>query len=122
MTEDFFVGIYDPIDVRRNILEGSKEIIKSLESHDRLKQIRKEKLKQYQFMKKIMRELDALIDRLEEELPKSHIRKAIQKEKPEPVVIKKKVYNSEEEYAEQLKKLGKELKKVEKELVSLGKN
>ena len=45
--KDFFVGIYDPQDVRRNVLESSKEVVNSLQSHDSLKSIRRNKLKCY---------------------------------------------------------------------------
>ena len=65
MKDDFFVGIYDPIDVRRNILESSKEIVKSLQSHNALKILREEKLKQYKMMRQVMSELDMLMGRLE---------------------------------------------------------
>ena len=70
--KDFFVGIYDPQDVRRNVLESSKEVVNSLQSHDSLKSIRRNKLKCYKEMRQIMVELDFLVNKLEKSLPNPH--------------------------------------------------
>jgi len=56
--KDYFVGIYDPLDVRRNILESSKELIKSLEGVEDLNKIRLQKLRKYKEMKMVMNELN----------------------------------------------------------------
>jgi hypothetical protein len=76
MTEkDFFVGIYNPKDVKRNVLESSRQVLDSLQSNTKLKKIRYEKIKYYEQMNKIMNELDLLISRLQKKLPKSKLRK-----------------------------------------------
>ncbi|MCM2325545.1 MAG: hypothetical protein NDI94_03720 [Candidatus Woesearchaeota archaeon] len=76
MKEGFFVGIYEPIDVRRNILESSKEIVKSMQAQERLLEIRREKLVQYDKIRSVMDELSMLLAKLKQKLPESHLRKA----------------------------------------------
>jgi 23S rRNA-/tRNA-specific pseudouridylate synthase len=110
--EDFFVGVYDPVDVRRNVLESSKEIIKSLQTYDSLKKTRVTKLELYNQMNRIMKELDLLVGKMQKKLPKSHLRKAIETGKV--------TRNSKnEKLPAELEKLQDQLKAVEKELSSL---
>ena len=78
--KDFFVGIYNPKDVKRNVLESSRQILDSLQSNVKLKKIRYEKIKYYEQMNKVMNELDLLISRLQKKLPKSKIRKSYSRE------------------------------------------
>ena len=87
--DGFFVGVYDPIDVRRNLLENSKELIKSLQSFDALLKIRHQKVKVYRETKEVMNELDLLITKLKSRLPKAHLRKAIEKKRPKRVMSTK---------------------------------
>ena len=97
--KDFFVGIYEPTDVRRSVLESSKEIVESLQSGANLKKIRRDKLLLYDEMRKIMGEINMLINKLNNKLPKSHLRKE---------TIKKEVHP-------EIKKLEKQLRNIETE-------
>ena len=74
--KDFFVGIYNPKDVKRNVLESSRQVLDSLQSNAKLKKIRYEKIKYYEQMNKVMNEIDLLISRLQKKLPKSKLRKS----------------------------------------------
>lgn len=76
--EGFFVGINNPIDVRRNILECSREMIKTLQSIEKIGVIRVEKVKRIQQLKTVARELDLLVTKLRNNLPKTHLRAASQ--------------------------------------------
>jgi len=105
--KDFFVGIYDPADVRRNLLESSKEVVKSLQAYEKLHVIRTQKLKRFKDMKKVMNELDMLIEKLNEKLPKSHLRTAID------------VPQTRTNFSSELQKLEEQLSAVEKELSSM---
>ena len=103
VEKDFFVGIYEPRDVRRNVLESSKEIVNSLQSHDALKTIRRKKLAHYREMRQIMKELDFLVAKLENGLPKPHLRKTHG--------------SSKNKFSDSsVKKLDKQLKDIEKEI------
>lgn len=77
MSEKLFVGIYEPIDVRRNLLEASREVVSSLQSYEKLERIRSNKLRNFEDMKRIMQELDLLVTKLKTKLPKSRLRKAL---------------------------------------------
>jgi len=74
--KDFFVGIYEPLDVRRNLLESSKEIVNSIEINKNIEVIRKQKLVYYEQMRLLMNELDFLFNKLKGKMPKSHLRNA----------------------------------------------
>jgi len=119
MKDDFFVGVYDPIDVRRNLLENSKELIKSLNAFDSLIKIRHQKVKVYRETKEVMTELDLLISKLKTKLPKAHLRKAIEKKRPKPMsrtVSTNLKSDSKEKFISELKNLEREMKNIEKEI------
>jgi DNA repair protein RadC len=97
--KNFFVGIYDPSDVRRNVLESSKEIVKSFQSSKNIKKIREDKLFLYDEMRNIMNELDMLIINLDKRMPKTHLRKTEISNPSDP----------------NLEKLEKEIRNIEKE-------
>jgi len=114
--DNFFVGIYDPVDVRRNLLESSKEIIKSLQSVERLESIRNEKLKLFRKKKELMNELDILVSKLRDRLPKAYLRKALDNKE---LLASKPLYTSKQKFSSELEKLEQELRNVETELSSL---
>ncbi|MBN1503154.1 hypothetical protein JW930_06415 [Candidatus Woesearchaeota archaeon] len=74
MDAEHFVGIDNPMDVRRNILESSREIIQTLQKFDKLKEIREEKLKTLHQLRTVIRELNLLFSKLKAELPSTHLR------------------------------------------------
>ncbi len=112
MADDYFVGIYDPLDVRRNILESSRQVIKSLECHDSIDRIRAEKMKCFKEMKRIMAELDELSARMKKSLPKASFRK----EDPEVKEHEEEHAHANSKFSEELKLLEEQLKSIEKEL------
>ena len=118
--DGFFVGVYDPIDVRRNLLENSKELIKSLQSFDTLLKIRHQKVRAYRETKDVMNELDLLITKLKSGLPKAHLRKAIEKKRPKRIMSTRippdSKSDSREKFISELKKLEQEMKNIEKEI------
>ena len=114
-NQDVFVGVYDPVDIRRNLLESSKEVIKSIQSFENLTKKREGKVKVYKEMKSVMSELDLIMTRLTKRLPKSHLRKAISKDSSKPLI------STYVGFVKELEELGEELQKVEAELLSLKK-
>ena len=115
MEDDYFIGIYDPLDVRRNVLESSKHIIKSLECHDKIEKIRLEKVKSLKEMKKVMSELEMLSSRLKHRMPKSNIRK-IDPEKDSDEDSGADHGHVKTKFSHELKRLEEQLKGIEKEL------
>jgi len=116
--KDFFVGIYDPLDVRRNLLESSREILKSLKTFTDVSEIRKNKLKLYKKMKSVMEELNLLVTKLDKKLPESHLRKKIEKTVSSPVYVAKEK-SKKEGLVNELDKLESQLSEVERELSEL---
>ena len=72
--DDFFVGINNPLDVRRNVLECSREMIQTLQTHEKIKKLREAKIKRTLQLKTVIRELDLLFSKLRTALPKTHLR------------------------------------------------
>lgn len=83
MKEDiFYVGIKNPLELRKNLLENSKNIIKNLQRHEHFKAIREEKIEQIMKLKSVMNDIKKLNIRLKAELPKTELR--AKREKPAP--------------------------------------
>jgi hypothetical protein len=114
--DDYFVGIYEPLDVRRNLLESSKEIIKSLQANENLQRTREMKLRLYREMKRIMEELDLLISKLSKRLPKSGLRKALENDSKK--ISHRVIQVNNPKFNSELEKLEQQLRNVEKDLSS----
>ena len=70
----FYVGVKDPIELRKSLLESSRDIIKSLQKHESFKEIREEKTEQIIKLKNVMSDIEKLNKRLKAELPKIELR------------------------------------------------
>ena len=86
--EKFFVGVHSPIEVRKALLESSRDSIQLLQRYQRLKELREEKLKHVEQLKKVLKRIQVLSTRLNNLLPKSGIRVELEKEK----IVEKKSY------------------------------
>ncbi len=69
VEEEYFVGIKDPIELRKELLLGSKDLITSLKKYDRFTHMRHEKQKYTEQLKRIMDELLVLNKKLRNHLP-----------------------------------------------------
>jgi hypothetical protein len=69
-NEKFFVGVKNPVDVRRDLLNSSKTIINSLIKYEQYRDLREQKLKQVEALKKVMDDLVFLNRKLRTHLPK----------------------------------------------------
>ncbi|MEM3373810.1 MAG: hypothetical protein QW757_05230 [Candidatus Woesearchaeota archaeon] len=117
MTEDLFVGIPEPVDVRRNLLESSRDLIKCLQSYEKLERIREQKLKYFKEMRKVSAELDLLITKLKEKLPKQGIRKLEKTEQKKQIT--ETLIQPNKKLKSDLKKLEEQLQEIEEQLKSL---
>lgn len=115
--EILFVGIKDPDEVKRAILESSRGTIESLERYERFKLIRAKKIAEITRLKGTINEINRLILRLKSELPKPKLpepekgkkAKAIKKPKTQPNLAPKKEFT-------ELEKLESELSEIDKKL------
>ena len=110
--DSFFVGIYNPEDARRNILESSRELVKSLQSYDKLNNVREQKLLLFKEMKTVMEELDLLVGKLKTKLPRSHLRKVHEH-------VSADFKNVNPKFVSELEKLEEQLSSIESELSKL---
>jgi len=68
--ELFFVGIPDPIELRKELLTSSKNIIDSLRRHEKYQNIKDQKLQTIMDLKRVFDELLILNKKLRGKLPK----------------------------------------------------
>ena len=114
----FFVEVQEPDEVRRNILESSKEIVESLERFEKFKGTRKEKMDNINKLGKIVKDINKLAIDLKNSLPESLI-KAMKVSKPEIIEKKKLEERAERKPISELQKLHAELSEIESKLQSL---
>ena len=111
--EQFFVGINNHVDVRRNILECSREMVQTMQSYEKLSRIRDVKIKRIKQLRTVMREMDLLITKLQEELPKTDLRAGVQ----EPA---RRLKISQSPKINEIDRLEEQLKDIESEINRLG--
>ena len=69
-TKGFYVGVKEPVSLRRNLLESSKGIVQSLKDYEKLKLIREERHKKILEFKDKIDEILVLLSDLKEHLPR----------------------------------------------------
>ena len=72
-TKGFYVGVKEPVSLRRNILESLKSVIQRLKDYENLKLIRKEKYKNVLEFRDKINEILVLLSDLKEHLPKHEL-------------------------------------------------
>ncbi len=69
--ESMYVGLIDPVDLRKDLLNSSKIIISSLRKYEAFQQLRAEKETRVSELRKSVREINILIKRLKQMLPET---------------------------------------------------
>jgi len=111
----FYVGIKEPLDLRKNLLEQSKMVVKSLQKYERFKDIRRKKIENIMNLKNIIKEIKKLNNDLMSKLPETKIKT----ERKERKIVPKDKKEIEVELSKtDIKKMG-ELEKLEAELSSI---
>ncbi|MBW2970182.1 hypothetical protein KY309_03180 [Candidatus Woesearchaeota archaeon] len=72
--ELFFVGIRDPVEIRKELLTSSKNLIDSLKRYEQYKDIKEEKLQRITELKRIFDEIMVLNKKLRNHMPKTPLR------------------------------------------------
>ncbi len=118
--ESFFVGIRDSSELRKDILTTSKQVIVSLKRYENFKLLRSEKVKLMFELRKTLKELDFLNQKLRKALPKTNIRAAYEKtqknvsvESVRQVSRKKKQFSELEKLEQQLLSVESKIKRLE---------
>ena len=120
MDDLFYVGIRDPIEVRKELLHSSKSLIDSLRRYEAFKDLKEEKLRQVLQLKHVFDELIVLNKKLRGKFPSMPI-------KPAPVSLARELEEARAPRAKLVPKhekskldvLEEELAKVESRLGSL---
>ena len=69
-TQTFYVGLKEPRELRRQLLESSKGLIQLLQKYEHFKSASAEKEAQTERLKKILTDISMLVNRLKAALPK----------------------------------------------------
>ena len=73
-SEPIFIGLGDPVELRRNILEPTREVIQFLQSYEEFKKVKEEKTHAVDLLKEDLKEIKLTINRLRRLLPRSKIK------------------------------------------------
>ena len=68
--EELYIGINDPLELRREILESSRSVLRLLQRYERFKAIRQDKEELFARLKSLTKEIHELDSRLKTLLPK----------------------------------------------------
>jgi len=72
--ENFYIGIQNPEEIRRYLLESSKEMITTLKRYEEFKKNRMEKAELVAKFNQIMKQINILSNRLKKQFPEAGIR------------------------------------------------
>ncbi|MFC1754943.1 hypothetical protein ACFL96_16385 [Thermoproteota archaeon] len=72
--EIFFVHVKEPVEIRKSILEGSKQIVQLLQRYEIIRQVRLQKVEQVTNLRKNFKDLVVLVNKLKQEMPKVNAR------------------------------------------------
>ena len=128
--ETLYVGVNNPAELRKELLESSKEVIGILKDYDDINSIRTEKIEKIMELKEVLAEIKKLISILNEKLPtekirashpliKKPVKKSVSKvrvEQPRKEAVKKSVPKQSDE----IRKLEDELSEIEARLNKMG--
>jgi len=112
--ELFFVQVLEPLEVRRSILEGLKEIIELLQRFEKFKHIRHEKIAKIQKLGILMRDTNKLMVDLKSRLPQTSLKDAVAKGQKHP-----KAPSRKKDAKQQPRKERSELERLEAELSAI---
>lgn len=114
-VKSFYVGLKDPTDLRRNLLECSKMVVRSLQKYERFRDLRRQKIENTLKLKSIIKEIKKYNNDLMSMLPETKVK---EKKKEKTKIPKGKKEIEEEISKAEIKKMS-ELEKLEAELSSI---
>ena len=111
--EVFYVGIREPREVRKDLLESLKEVLEVMRSYESIKSIRTKKVELFVKLKEIMRQIDLSMNKLKRELPETRLRAKTTQPVSKSAPVERPKYGSEVE------RLERELDDIESKLSKL---
>ncbi|MBU0461219.1 MAG: hypothetical protein KJ574_01395, partial [Nanoarchaeota archaeon] len=70
----FYVHLSEPVEIRKSILESSRQAVRLLQRYESIIELRVKKTEQINNLRKNFRELTLLINKLKQEMPKVNVR------------------------------------------------
>lgn len=119
-SELFFVQVRNPAEVRRNILETLKEIVGVLQSFEKFRQIRHEKVEKINHLRVQIRQANKMLGDLKGKLPQTNLRAVVVREAPVNRIHKKKKKSKAAEQKKEKVSPKKEMTEVERLESQLG--
>ena len=110
-AKGFYVGVKEPVSLRRNLLESSKGIVQSLKDYEKLKLIREERHKKILEFRDKINEILVLLSGLKEHFPKHGLK--------EDVYVKNKTEKTKKGKTKKIDIKTDEIEKLEKDLAEI---
>ena len=118
-NEVLYVGLPSPIELRRTILEATKDAVEMLQKYEKFRAVREEKITTVNQLQEQIREVTKLVNKLKSEMPKVDIR--IKMHQEEEMIENEIIASKEAEKEKKAKKISKKKKVVKKEPVKRAK-
>lgn len=119
----YFIGLNNPTELRKNILEPTREVIQFLQNYEEFKKIKEEKTKYIIQLKDDLKQIRLSVNQLKKALPQNKLRiekpKKIKEAKKEALPVEAKAAPAPLLPPTELDSLEKELNEIEKKLGSL---
>lgn len=129
--EILYVGLQEPIMLRRTVLESTKDVVEVLQRFEKFRAVREEKIATVDLLREQIKEITKLVGKLKSDLPKVDVRIRLHKEQEIVEGGKKKAKEAGKPKKKAVKKAKKEeapkvktkelsdLEKLEAELTSI---
>jgi len=115
--EVFYVGLRNPKDVRRYVLESTRDLVLLLRSFESLKHIRMQKVELQQNVQKEIAAIKKLVLQLKRNLPQTRLREEVEKPKKKEKQATSHVLKKH--YASDVERLEAELTAIEEKLQTI---
>jgi hypothetical protein len=120
--ENFFVGIQNPAELRRELLEASKRMVEVLKRYENFRDKRAQKKALIEQLRRIMNDLNRMNSKLKQFMPKSNIRVPHEMLAVQPKAAALPAVRSEPKPVTELDRLEMELGEIEGKLSKIGRN
>ncbi len=113
-SDEVFVAIRDSVNLRRDILECSRDIIGSLKKYQNLERLKTEKFNGINQLRSIIRDINRTISKLKGTLPKTKLKIVLPQQKQEKKAKEQEMSDVKEKKSEQPQETKKKLTEVDK--------